>query len=119
MNIHPEAWTTPKIRAEIQASKLGVKALAKKYNISVLTVRKWKSRQAVQDTSHCPHHLQTTLSAAQELLVVERLVEKAAFTITTILTDNGKEFTDKFCSTGQREPTGKHEFYVACLAAGI
>ncbi len=63
MNIHPEARTTPKIRAEIQASTLGVKALAKKYNISVSTVRKWKSRQAVQDRSHCPHHLQTTLSS--------------------------------------------------------
>lgn len=34
--------------------------------------------------------------------------------IKTILTDNGKEFTDRFTANGEREPTGKHVFDRAC-----
>ena len=30
------------------------------------------------------------------------------------MTDNGKEFTDRFCATGEREPTGKHRFDQIC-----
>jgi len=32
-----------------------------------------------------------------------------------VLTDNGKAFTDRFCATGEREPTGRHP--VDCLCA--
>ena len=35
-----------------------------------------------------------------------RLIDKVPFAITKVLTDNGKEFTDRFCATGQRQPTG-------------
>jgi transposase InsO family protein len=35
------------------------------------TVRKWRQRENQQDLSHCPHHLNTTLSQDEELLVVE------------------------------------------------
>jgi transposase-like protein len=69
--IHPQARTTPKIRAEIQASTLGVAQLAKKYNITIPTVQKWKSRDNITDLSHCAHHLNTTLTPAQEQIVVE------------------------------------------------
>jgi hypothetical protein len=31
-----------------------------------------------------------------------------------ILTDNGKEFTDRFCATGKRTPTGSHPFDRVC-----
>jgi len=31
-----------------------------------------------------------------------------------VLTDNGKEFTDRFCATGQRKPTGNHLFGQVC-----
>ena len=41
---------------------------------------------------------------------VKRLVEKAPFKIEKILTDNGKEFTDRFTAQGEREPTGNHLF---------
>ena len=36
-----------------------------------------------------------------------------------ILTDNGKEFTDRFCPSGEREPTGKHVFDQECGENGI
>ena len=69
--IHPQARTTPRIRAEIQASNEGTAELARRYNISEPTVAKWKARTSLADLSHRPHKLSTTLSAAQEAIVVE------------------------------------------------
>ena len=72
MVIHPEARTTPQIRAEIKASSdLSQKALAEKYNVSEQTIRKWQNRDKTTDKSHRPDHLQTTLSDIQEKIVVE------------------------------------------------
>ena len=72
MVIHPEARTTPQIRAEIKtATGLTQKALAEKYNVSEQTIRKWQRREVTTDKSHCPDRLQTTLSAAQEGIAVE------------------------------------------------
>lgn len=70
-HIHPQARTTPRVRAELQASKEGPAALARTYNISEPTVAKWQARDSVEDRSHRPHKLSTTLSPAQELIVVE------------------------------------------------
>jgi len=69
--VHPLARTTPRTRAEINGSSAGVTELAKRYNISLATARKWKQRDDVLDRSHCPKNLNTTLTPAQEILVVE------------------------------------------------
>jgi transposase InsO family protein len=45
---------------------------------------------------------------------LKRLIDKAPFNISKVLTDNGKEFTDRFCATGEREPTGNHPFDQVC-----
>ena len=45
--------------------------MAERYNVSLATARKWKGRDDVQDRSHRPHTLCTTLTPAQELLAVE------------------------------------------------
>ena len=58
----------------------------------------------------------TALSAKGFL---SRMIEKAPFKITKVLTDNGKEFTDRFCATGQREPTGNHLFDLVCFKNNI
>jgi transposase InsO family protein len=50
---------------------------------------------------------------------IERLVAKAPFKIEKILTDNGKEFTDRFTTQGERQPTGHHLFDQACQANDI
>ncbi|BCX88252.1 transposase, IS481 family [Methylomarinovum tepidoasis] len=50
---------------------------------------------------------------------LNRLIAKAPFKITKVLTDNGKEFTDRFCATGEREPTGRHLFDQGCQRHGI
>ena len=68
--LHKQARTTPAVRAEIAASSDSVKALARRYGVTQATVYKWKSRESVQDRSHTAHHLQTTLTPAQEAIVV-------------------------------------------------
>jgi transposase InsO family protein len=47
------------------------------------------------------------------------LVTVCPFKIERILTDNGKEFTDRFTAQGEREPTGRHHFDQACAAHHI
>ena len=69
--IHALARTTPKIRAEIQVSTLSLSKLMEKYTLSKATVLKWKHRKTVEDFSHRPHSLKTTLTPNQELIVVE------------------------------------------------
>ena len=46
-------------------------------------------------------------------------MKKAPFIITKVLTDNGKEFTDRFIANGERKPTGQHPFDQVCQAEGI
>ncbi len=68
--IHPQARTTPKVRAEIKNSPLSASELAKLYNTTIPTAQKWQERDSVEDRSHRPHKLNTTLTPAQELIVV-------------------------------------------------
>ena len=69
--VHPLARTTPRTRTEIKASSESLSVVAERYNITVATARKWKAREHAQDRSHRPHKLSTTLTPAQEMLVVE------------------------------------------------
>jgi len=229
INLHPNARTTPAIREELQNSDLSTRELSRIYNLHRHTVDKWRNRESTMDASHRPARLHTTMSEAQETVVVElrrllllplddllvvtrefinpdvsrsglsrclrrhgvsnlkdmqpkvedddkpkyksfkeydpgfihvdvkylpqmsdeesrsylfaaidratrwvyveihedktalsaksfldRIIEKAPFKIEKVLTDNGKEFTDRFCATGQREPTGNHLFDQTC-----
>lgn len=228
IRLHKNAKTTPATRDYIRTSNKPLKVLARELSLHIATVRKWRKRADSEDASHQPHNLQTTLTRAQELLVielrktlflslddlvaitkayinpaasragvsrllvrekisrlkdlipveegekiqrksfkdyepgyvhidlkqlpqmpdetshnylyvaidrasrwvyfevlpdktaantsafVERLVAKAPFTIEKILTDNGKEFTDRFTAQGEREPTGNHLFDKVC-----
>ncbi|MCB2262302.1 MAG: DDE-type integrase/transposase/recombinase, partial [Candidatus Thiosymbion ectosymbiont of Robbea hypermnestra] len=50
---------------------------------------------------------------------LKRLIAKAPFTIIKLLTDNGKEFTDRFCATGERHPTGHHACDRVCAKHAI
>jgi hypothetical protein len=55
-----------------------------------------------------------TKSADHASAFLNRLIKAAPFTITTVLTDNGTAFSDRFCATGPREPTGHHAFDRVC-----
>ena len=54
--VHAQARTTPRTRAEINASSATVAELAERYNISLATVRKWKRRDSPGGRSHRPVH---------------------------------------------------------------
>lgn len=69
--VHAQARTTPRTRAEIKASSATLVELAERYNISRATVAKWKGRETALDLSHRPHKLQTTLSPGEEAVAVE------------------------------------------------
>ncbi|PJF46519.1 MAG: IS481 family transposase [Candidatus Thermofonsia Clade 3 bacterium] len=228
---HKCARTTARVRAEIAASQDSIATLAERYCVSPATVFKWKHRTDFEDRSHTAHRLQTTLTPAQEMIVVElrktlllslddllavtrefinpdvsrsgldrclrrhgvsnlkalrpqaskpacspfaayepgfvhidvkylppmaderkrrylfvaieratrwvfvqvkpaktaraaraflaALIRACPIRIRTILTDNGKEFTDRFVTTGERSPSGQHVFDELCAALGI
>ena len=65
-HIHSNARTTPLVRQHIKDSGLKQHQLAKKYSVSRLTIKKWQSRDGIEDRSHRPHKLHTTLSPLQE-----------------------------------------------------
>ncbi len=69
--VHARARTTPRTRAEMQASEGTQRELSERFNVTVATVRKWRSRDQVQDLSHRPHRLSTTLTPGEEAVVVE------------------------------------------------
>lgn len=69
--LHSQARTTHLIREEIRTSTLSQAALARLYNVTRQTIRKWQDRESPADGSHCPNKMYTTLTPVQELIVVE------------------------------------------------
>ena len=76
--IHPRARTTPEIRKEIQESKESISALARKYSITRHTVRKWKTRNTSNDSSHAPkqHGKQKLTESDIQLIIKTREATK-------------------------------------------
>ena len=64
--VHSQARTTPRTRAEIEASPAPLVELEERYNISRATAAKWKRRETPHDLSHRPHKLNTTLTPGEE-----------------------------------------------------
>ena len=58
-------------------------------------------------------------SAASARAFLNALARACPIRISHILTDNGKEFTDRLFASRQRQPSGNHEFDQLCLALGI
>ena len=59
LQIHPNARTTPTVRADIARSQEPTGVLAQRYSVSTETIRKWRKRgvEDCQDHSARPHHL--------------------------------------------------------------
>lgn len=58
-----------------------------------------------------------TVAAARSFL--NALHKAAPFTIKTLLTDNGREFTDRAFGRREKDASGEHEFDALCQALGI
>jgi transposase InsO family protein len=71
IRLHANATTTPKTRAYIQASNASVAELAQELGVAERTIRRWKGRTSVEDRSHQPHSIQSSLSEIEERLVCE------------------------------------------------
>ncbi len=71
LNLHKNARTTPAIRQELRESTKSERELAREYHLNRATVRQWRRRDTGADASHRPHRLHTTLTPAQELVVIE------------------------------------------------
>ena len=129
---------------EIAASNESTRALAKRFGVSELTIAKWRKRASVNDLPHTPHRLQTTLSPAQEAIVVELrkslllpLDDLVAVTKEFICPKASRSGLDrslrrhglsnlhklkpiqpKFASRA-RVPTGEHAFDQLCAELGV
>jgi integrase-like protein len=69
--LHGCARTTPRIRAELQASQESSRALAPRYGLNVKTVRKWRKRTTTADAPMGPKAPKSTvLTPAEEAIVV-------------------------------------------------
>lgn len=68
--LHKNAKTNYAIRREIQSSSQSILFLANKFNLSWLTVKKWKERKFVEDKSSRPEKLRISLSQYQEDLIL-------------------------------------------------
>ena len=68
--LHGRATTTPAVRKAIQESKETILALAKKYNITPTTVKKWKKRTSVEDQKCGAPSRSKSLNQEQEAAAV-------------------------------------------------
>ena len=71
-SLHGSARTTPRVRAELQASKETTGTLAQRYGLSRATVTKWRARTTTDDPPMGPTSPHSTvLTRAEEAMVVE------------------------------------------------
>src|SRR6185295_18899436 len=70
--LHGSARTTPRIRAELQASQETTRVLAARYRLNPKTVAKWRQRTTTADQPMGPKRPRSTvLTEAEEAIVVE------------------------------------------------
>jgi transposase InsO family protein len=70
--LHGSARTTPRIRAELQASQAPARVLAARYGLNPKTVAKWRKRTTTADAPMGPRQPRSTvLTEAEEAIVVE------------------------------------------------
>jgi transposase-like protein len=68
--LHGSARTTPRIRAELQASQEATRVLAARYGLNPKTVQKWRKRTTTADQPMGPSRPRsTTLTEAEEAIV--------------------------------------------------
>src|ERR671927_394250 len=70
--LHGSARTTPRVRAELQASQETTRVLAARHGLNPKTVQKWRKRTTTADQPMGPRRPRSTvLTEAEEAIVVE------------------------------------------------
>jgi len=91
--LHKNAKTNYAIRREIQSSSQSIAFLARKFNLSWLTVKKWKERTFIEDESSRPDKLRISLTKHQEDLILferkkfKKSIEEIYLTLETIISN--------------------------------
>ena len=68
--LHNNATTTPARRVAIQASGKPVRVLAQEFGVTEDVIHAWRNRKDTADHSHTAHNPNTTVTTAQEAVVV-------------------------------------------------
>src|SRR3954469_7338441 len=70
--LHGSARTTPRVRAELQASQEATRVLAARYGLNPKTIQKWRKRTTTADQPMGPTRPRSTvLTEIEEAIVVE------------------------------------------------
>src|SRR3712207_369626 len=70
--LHGSARTTPRVRAELQASQEATSSLAARYGLNPKTIAKWRKRTTTADQPMGPTRPRSTvLSEVEEAIIVE------------------------------------------------
>ena len=90
LQIHPNARTTPTVRADIARSKEPTGVLAQRYSVSTETIRKWRKRgvEDCQDHSARPHNLPWKATEEERAVVcaLRRITNFARDDLTFVVT---------------------------------
>ena len=71
VSLHKHATTAPAIRGQIAASDEPAAVLEARYRVTLDTIYRWRGRTSFEDRSRSANQLATTLTPAQEALVVK------------------------------------------------
>jgi transposase-like protein len=73
LSYHPTAKTTYKIRKEIKENieNLTLEQQAKKYNVSISTIQKWRSREVFEDAAHGAINPKKSITDLEEYIICE------------------------------------------------
>ncbi len=122
--IHANARTTPRIRLEIQQAPASVshRELARAFlNTNLCRSRRYLRRHGVsnlriqqQERESLEQHRYLFVAIDRATHSLANVLANAPFVVRTVLTDNGKEFSDRFTSAGERQITGRHPFDRLC-----
>jgi transposase-like protein len=89
--LHKNAKTNYRIRKHIQSSTEPLAVLARRFNLSWLTVRKWKERRFIEDKTSRPQNLRISLTQEQEDLILferkkfKKSIEEIYLTLETVI----------------------------------
>src|SRR3982750_1732813 len=90
LQIHPNARTTPTVRADIARSEESTGVLAQRYSVSTETIRKWRKRgvEDCQDHSARPHQLPWKATEEERAVVctLRRITNFALDDLTFVVT---------------------------------
>ena len=73
LSYHPTAKTTYKIRKEINENigNLTLEQQAKKYNVSISTIQKWRNREVFEDAAHGAINPKKSITDLEEYIICE------------------------------------------------